>query len=79
LFAGCAGILLAVAAHLGELSRASLLLRAWPNLALFDAEGVLAAGSSVDGLWLLGLGGYWAAYMLLLAGVASYIFQRREF
>ncbi len=81
LFASCAGLLLALVAHLrgfaGGGGRAWL--RVWPDLGLFDAEGLLAAGHSAPAGWLLSLAGYWAAYLLLFVALASYVFKRREF
>ena len=82
LFASCAGLLLAVIAHLRPFAgngRAVSLLRIWPNLSLFDAEALLASGHYPSGFWLLSLGGYWAAYVLLFGGLASYVFKHREF
>jgi ABC-type transport system involved in multi-copper enzyme maturation permease subunit len=82
LFATCAGLLLAMVAHLRPFASAGgalAVLRIWPNLALFDAESLLATGHSPAGPWLLGLAGYWAAYVLLFGGLASHVFKRREF
>lgn len=82
LFASCAGLLLAVMAHLRPFasdSGALAVVRLWPNLALFDAESLLATGHPPAGLWLLGLAGYWAAYVFLFGVLASYVFKRREF
>ena len=82
LFASCAGLLLAVIAHLRPFAgngRAVSLLRIWPNLSLFDAEALLASGHYPSGFWLLSLGGYWAAYVLLFGVLASYVFKHREF
>jgi len=77
LFASCAGLLLAGVAHLRPLAGARSLawLRVWPNLALFDAETLLAGGQAS---WLPGLVLYWTVYVLLFAGLASYAFKRRE-
>lgn len=80
LFAGCAGLLLAVIGHLRPLASGALeWLRVWPNLALFDAEGMLAAGQPPALSVLLGLGLYWAACLMLAAGLASHVFNHREF
>ena len=82
LFASCAGLLLAGAAQLRPFAgdRGVLLfLRVCPNLGLFDADAVLAAGQPPPGPWLAGLVAYWAVYLLLLGGLASYVFKHREF
>ncbi len=80
LFASCAGFLLTLVAHLRPLADDGGLdwLRVWPNLALFDAESLLAAGQSPSGAWLLNLTAYWAGYVLLFGVVTSYVFKRRE-
>ena len=81
LFASCAGLLLAVIAHLRPfVSEGSQLgwLRAWPNLALFDAESLLATGSLPVAV-LTGLTAYWAVYVLIIGGLAAYVFKHREF
>ncbi|HWA29191.1 MAG TPA: ABC transporter permease subunit [Lacunisphaera sp.] len=81
LFASSAGLLLAIAGHLRSFTEASgqfALLRAWPNLAKFDAEPWLA-GAGVGGGALLALIGYWALFLGLLAGLAAYVFEHREF
>ena len=80
LFAGCAGLLLTLIAHLRTFAGGGGLawLRVWPNLALFDSESLLAAGSPPGGAWLLQLGLYWAAYVLVLGVIASHVFKRRE-
>jgi hypothetical protein len=45
---------------------------------LFDAEPVLAGGGLT--VWaLLGLTGYWAAFIFVLTSLASYVFKQREF
>ena len=54
-------------------------LRLWPNLALFDTESLLASGHPPAGSLLLGLTGYWAAYLLLFGALASHVFKHREF
>jgi hypothetical protein len=80
LFAACAGLLLAVIGHLRPFATGALeWLRVWPNLALFDAGGVLAAGRAPAGPELLALIGYWAACLLLFGTLATYAFKRREF
>lgn len=80
LFASCAGVMLAVIGHLRPLATGTLeWLRVWPNLALFDAEGVFAAGLSPAGSVLLGLAGYWVACLVLLGVLSSYVFHHREF
>jgi ABC-type transport system involved in multi-copper enzyme maturation permease subunit len=82
LFASCAGLLLALAAHLRPLTSAGGRLawfRVWPNLALFDAESMFASGQVSSGTVLLGLAVYWAAYVILFSAVAAYVFNRREF
>jgi ABC-type transport system involved in multi-copper enzyme maturation permease subunit len=76
LFASCAGLMLAVVAHLRPFTDGAW-LRLWPNLALFDAEPLLAGGGLTTA-GLLGLAGYWAVFMLLLGGLASYVFKHRE-
>ena len=81
LFASCAGLLLAVVAHLRPFTAATgwlAWLRLWPNLGLFDAESLLAGGGLATA-GLLGLIGYWAVFLLLLGGLASYVFNHREF
>ncbi|MDB6115542.1 MAG: hypothetical protein JWQ62_2487, partial [Lacunisphaera sp.] len=80
LFASCAGLLLALIAHLRPFAGGGWLtwLRAWPNLALFDSESLLAAGAAPAGAWLLQLTLYWAAYVLVLGALASHVFKRRE-
>jgi ABC-type transport system involved in multi-copper enzyme maturation permease subunit len=78
LFAACAGLMLAIVAHLRPFTdEAGWLtwLRVWPNLALFGAEPLLA-GVPVG---LPGLLLYWAVFMGLFAVLASYVFQHREF
>lgn len=81
LFASCAGLLLALAAHLRGFAGGGnwAWLRVWPDLGLFDAEALLAAGSPAQASWLLTLVAYWAAYLLIFATFASYAFKRREF
>ncbi len=82
LFASCAGLLLALIAHLrpfvSEGGRMAW-LRLWPNLALFDAESLFASGQPSSGPVLLSLTAYWAAYVFLLGVIASYVFKHREF
>jgi ABC-type transport system involved in multi-copper enzyme maturation permease subunit len=81
LFASCAGLLGAVIGHLRPFAAGGALewLRVWPNLALFDAEALLASGQPLAGSALLGLAGYWATGVLLFGGLASYAFKHREF
>jgi ABC-type transport system involved in multi-copper enzyme maturation permease subunit len=82
LFASCAGLLLAVIAHVrpffSEAGRMAW-LRLWPNLALFDAESVLAAGQPPTATILLGVIGYWAVYVSVFGLIGSYAFKQREF
>ncbi len=80
LFAVCAGLMLAVVAHLRPFTQADgwlAWLRVWPNLGLFDAEPVLA-GASLGIAGLLGLAGYWALFVGLFTGLAVYVFRHRE-
>jgi len=81
LFASCGGLLCAVIGHLRPFARADALdwLRFWPNLALFDAEALLASGQPLAGSALLGLAGYWAACLLICCLLASHAFKHREF
>lgn len=81
LFASCGGLMLAVIGHLRPFAQggAREWLRFWPNLALFDAEPVLAAGVPLTGCALLGLAAYWAACLLFCGILASYAFKHREF
>jgi ABC-type transport system involved in multi-copper enzyme maturation permease subunit len=80
LFASCTGLLLALVGQLRTFPGGDgwTWLRVWPNLALFDAESLLASGQAPAGAWLLGLAAYWAAYVLLFGVIASYVFKRRE-
>jgi ABC-type transport system involved in multi-copper enzyme maturation permease subunit len=81
LFASSAGLLLAVVAQLRPFNEATgwlTWLRLWPNLGLFDAEPLLA-GARLTAGGLLGLAGYWAVFILLLGGLAAYVFKHREF
>lgn len=81
LFASCAGLMLAVIAHLRPFTSAHGwlgFLRLWPNLGLFDVSPLLASGHGLSPAGLLGLAGYWAVFMLLFAGLASYVFKHRE-
>lgn len=82
MFASCAGLILAGIAHLrplvGEGSRLAW-LRVWPNLALFDAEALLASTQLPTAFVLLAAVGYWAAYVVLFGMLASLVFNRREF
>lgn len=81
LFASCAGLLGAVIGHLRPFAAGGALewLRIWPNLALFDAEALLASGQLLAGSGLLGLTGYWLVCVLLFGGLASHAFKHREF
>jgi ABC-type transport system involved in multi-copper enzyme maturation permease subunit len=81
LFASGTGLLLAVIGHLRPYATGGVLecLRVWPNLALFDAEGVLSSGEPLGGVMLLGLGGYWLLGMTLFVVLASHAFKHREF
>ncbi|HEY8993996.1 MAG TPA: hypothetical protein VIM71_05005 [Lacunisphaera sp.] len=78
LFASCAGAMLALLAHLRAFTDAKgglAWLRLWPNLGLFDVEPLLSATP-------VGFGGivlYWAVFMTVLLGLASYVFKHREF
>ena len=81
LFASCAGLLLAVIAHLRPFTGGEGwlgFLRFWPNLGLFDVEALLA-GAELTGMGLLALGAYWGVFLLLLGGLAAYVFKHREF
>lgn len=80
LFASCTGLLLALVAHLRPFAVGTGLswLRVWPNLALFDAEPLLAADQALTGTWLLGLVIYWALYLCLFGALATYVFHDRE-
>jgi hypothetical protein len=80
LFASCAGLLLTAIGHLRPWATDGLeWLRIWPNLALFDAGGLLAAGRLPGGAALITLAGYWAGCLLVCGFIASYAFRRREF
>jgi len=82
LFASCAGLMLAVIAHLRPFTSAAGwlgFLRLWPNLGLFDVGPLLAGGHGLSSFTLLGLLGYWTVFMLLFAGLAAYVFKHREF
>ena len=82
LFASCAGLLLALIAHLRPfVSQGGRMawLQLWPNLALFDAETLLASGQPAPAALLLRLAAYWAAYVFLLGMLASHVFKYREF
>ena len=82
LFASCAGLILALIAHVRPFANESgsmVWLRVWPNLALFDAESVLAAVQPPTIKVLLGIIVYWAVYVTVFGSLASYVFKRREF
>lgn len=80
LFTSCLGLLLAAVGQLQAWAQHSGWdwLRAWPNLALFDAQSALGVGQIPSASWMIGTLGYWAAYVALFNGLAAYIFQRRE-
>ena len=82
LFASCAGIILAAVSHVRPFmnggSRMSW-FRVWPNLALFDAETVMAALQPPTTAMLSGVIGYWAIYVTVFGVIASEVFKRREF
>ena len=79
-FATCAGLLLVVIGHLRPFVPGGWeWLRVWPNLALFDATGLLARGQPPTGAAAVALLGYWAFSCGWLAAMASYVFRRREF
>jgi ABC-type transport system involved in multi-copper enzyme maturation permease subunit len=82
LFASGAGLLLALVAQLRPFvvdGHRLGWLRVWPNLALFDAEGLMAAGEGLSGAAVLSLAVYWAVYVVLFGSLASLVFKRREF
>lgn len=81
LFASCAGLLGAVIGHLRPFAPGGALewLRVWPNLALFDAEALLASARPLAGSAVLALAGYWMVCVLLFGGLASHAFKHREF
>jgi len=82
LFASCAGLILAVIAHVRPfLTDAGPMtwLRIWPNLSLFDAEAILASVRPPTAAVLWGMVGYWAVYVAVFGSIASYAFKRREF
>ncbi len=81
LFATCAGLLLTVAGHLRAFTSGDGWLgwlRVWPNLGLFDTDALLA-GIVPGGRMITGLVGYWAGFVVLFTGLATYVFRRREF
>jgi hypothetical protein len=81
LFAVCAGLMLAVVAHLRPFTAAEgwlAWLRLWPNLALFDA-GALFAGTPLGAGGIGGLVVYWGGFMVLFGALAVHVFRRREF
>ena len=81
LFASCAGLLLALVAHLRGFAGGGhwSWLRLWPDLGLFDAEALLATGQPAAAGRLLLQAAYWAVYLLLFTVIASHVFKRREF
>lgn len=81
LFASCGGLLFAVIGHLRPFAQGGAVtwLRFWPNLALFDAEALLASGQPFTSSALLGIGAYWAACLLLFGVLSAYAFKHREF
>lgn len=77
-FAGSAGLLLTVAAHLRVFAPTDgwlAWMRVWPDFGLFE-RGPGLAGRAAPGL--AGLGAYWLFFMILFAGLAAYVFRRRE-
>jgi hypothetical protein len=75
LFAGSAGLLLALIGHLRPFAAGGALewLRVWPNLALFAPEAPPGAAGLAE------LGGYWAVCVAVFTGLGAYAFSRREF
>jgi ABC-type transport system involved in multi-copper enzyme maturation permease subunit len=81
LFAAWAGLLLAAIAHLrGFAGQADWLnwLRLWPDLALFEVDALLGGGRKLGCGEVLGLGGYWLAFIALFTALATYVFNDRE-
>lgn len=81
LFAAWAGLLLAAIAHLRAFvgpAHGLGWLRIWPDLGLFDVDRVLVNSRGIGGGELLALGGYWAAFVVLFAAAAAYVFKHRE-
>lgn len=82
LFASCAGLILAVVAHVRPFvsggSRMSW-FRLWPNFAVFDAESVLGAIQLPSAPMMFGVLGYWVVYVAVFGVLASYVFKQREF
>ena len=81
LFASCTGLMLATVAHLRAFADGTswlAWLRCWPNLALFDVDLLLSSGHGLTLAGLASLGGYWLAFMVIFAGLASYVFKQRE-
>jgi ABC-2 type transport system permease protein len=79
LFSGCAGLLLALVAHLRGFAKDWWWLRVWPDLGVFDAEALLASGRPAPAEWLWSLAAYWSAYLLLYVALAAQAFKQREF
>jgi ABC-type transport system involved in multi-copper enzyme maturation permease subunit len=80
LFASCAGFMVVAIGHLRPFASGGLeWLRFWPNLALFDAEGLLAGGQPPAASVLLTLLGYWAICCTGCVALAAYVFKHREF
>ena len=82
LFASGAGLLLALLGHLRPLAEESgrgSWFRVWPNLALFDAESLLAVGTLPNLASMLAVLAYWAWYVVMFGQLAAFLFKRREF
>jgi len=81
LFASCAGLILAVIAHLGIFFGESrlIVLRILPNLSVFDAEKLMAFGQPPGAVMVFGVLAYWAAYLAVFGVIASHVFRHREF
>lgn len=80
LFAACAGLMLAVVAHLRPFTEATgwlAWMRLWPNLGVFDVEAVFAGAGPVGG-GFIGLAAYWALFVGVFTGLGAYVFKHRE-
>jgi ABC-type transport system involved in multi-copper enzyme maturation permease subunit len=81
IFATCVGLMLAAISHLREFSTVIGWLgwlRFWPDLGRFEIDSLLHGGRGLTpGQWLA-VGGYWAGFLVLFAGVAAYVFRHRE-